>query len=332
MFETQKILIIGGTKGLGLSLAIQLKESGADVTITGRSKYELKKLKRIFGFKIKIFDVTKFRNIRDNVKNNKIKSKISSIEKFNNTLGNDDYDLIFYCVGYCRAGYFKDLSIDDYKNQMEVNYLGAIKCLKHFHNLRNRENGANPVQNKLHNDERKKHNRNIIISRNKLIKPLTFVMIGSTLSVTSIPGYSAYSTSKTALKSLFDNLYLELLKEKISLKIFLVTNMMTEGFINENKTKPEFTKKIDNYGKPLCPDYAAKLIIDKIYNNQICFYKNFGPFLPNSGESIIVSDLFTEFFLIKSEFSGLRQFILIPFAVIFYWCWKNFLTIKFLAA
>lgn len=336
-FRKKKVLIIGGTNGLGLSLASQLKEKGAKVTITGRSKKDLKKLKNIFSFKVKKVDVTVNYCPKKTCCGN-VGSNDSS--KQNICLGylpfHGSFDIVFYCAGYCSAGYFKDKSVDDYKNEMDVNYIGAIKCLKHFYSLRNNEEYAQWSASK-HEYKRSASRKSKGIAENakKTVKetqskPLTFVLIGSTLSVTPIPGYSAYAPTKAALKSLFDNLHLELIKENIFLKIFIATNMKTKGYMDENRKKPDFTKKIDSYGYIMCPEDAAKVLLDNIVSFPAFGHNIMSYYLGKYGNSIIVSDFFSEMLLIKSDFNGLKQFLLAPFATAFYWIWKMFLTKKFL--
>lgn len=272
-FKDKKILIIGGSSGLGLSLGLQLSELGSNVTITGRNKKKLENIRKYSFLNVLYFDSDEkninFNKIFGNEKDDESKRTYDKNAKVE-----ENYDIIYYCAGTCIPGYFNDLNIDTYVSQINTNLIGALKSLKYFKN----------------------HNK----------KPFEFILIGSTLSVTSIPGYSAYKISKSGLKALFDSLYLELKKHNIKLKIFLACNILTPGFINENKIKPKFTKRIDNLGFVVNVDEMAKKII-------------------KDNLDVGVSDFFTEMMLIGNEIWSLKQIFLIPVSFLVCNFWKFWL-------
>ena len=55
-----KIIITGGSSGIGKATAKLLKEAGANVLITGRDQLKLEKVGLLLGVKTKVFDVSKF--------------------------------------------------------------------------------------------------------------------------------------------------------------------------------------------------------------------------------------------------------------------------------
>ncbi|EPR79189.1 Short chain dehydrogenase [Spraguea lophii 42_110] len=109
--EGNQILIIGGSTGLGISLAIQLQDMGCKVYIAGRNLEKLKHLQKIHGFNFYVLDVRDINTLK------------VITEKFN---------YVFYCAGYCVPGYFIDLKIEDFKQMMDTNFFGCINTLKYL--------------------------------------------------------------------------------------------------------------------------------------------------------------------------------------------------------
>ncbi|KAM0688624.1 3-dehydrosphinganine reductase [Conglomerata obtusa] len=252
-FSNKKALIIGGSSGLGLSLAKLLKKLNADVTIASRNVSSFQKM-----FNTYILDVT-------------------NLESF--TKLESSYDYIFCCAGSAKAQYFSDLHPSDYRSQFELNYMGTINSLYHFY----------------------KHNK----------RPFSFIMISSTTAYFTFPGYSAYAPTKAALKSFFDSAFMEMKKSNINLYIYYVNSMETPGFENENATKPSFTKEIEG-SAGMCPDFAARRLINGMAQNNV-----------------IVSDLLTNFFRVKSEACSLTDYLMVPFSFMIYPLIRLFVKIKF---
>lgn len=100
-YEGKKILIIGGTAGLGLALAEKLSKYNS-VTVSGR----------------KYFDTQQYRF-------NYIKMDVTKEIEFGY-----EYDVIFFCAGFAKCKYFADYTEDELRVGFEVNYWGPIKALQ----------------------------------------------------------------------------------------------------------------------------------------------------------------------------------------------------------
>lgn len=98
------------------------------------------------------------------------------------------YDYIFCCSATSSPAYFTDQLLEVFEQTMDTNYLGAVRILKHFSAVNKR--------------------------------PFRFIMVGSPLSLLSIPGYSSYSPSASALLSFFHSVYEEMRKLGIHLHFF----------------------------------------------------------------------------------------------------------------
>lgn len=101
----KNILIIGGSSGLGLALAINLQVRGFNITIASRHKEILILLCNIHKFNYIILDIC-----------NKLNFELK-------------YDYIICTVGSATTGMFNNLKLKDYKKDIKLNYLGPINLL-----------------------------------------------------------------------------------------------------------------------------------------------------------------------------------------------------------
>ena len=102
----RKIVIIGGSSGIGAAITKILSENGADLTITGRNKAKLEKIK---AENQNIKSISSF----DFTNENSVKDFFNSIDEFD--------DLIIVAAGSPKTGLFLNndslSSINDYINQ-----------------------------------------------------------------------------------------------------------------------------------------------------------------------------------------------------------------------
>ncbi len=105
----RNILIIGGNSGVGLQIATQLAEKGDQVFAASRSDSELSQIR---GVQFQPFDVTK---------------KDTALEL------PETLDGMVYCPGTINLKPFGRLSDDDFQNELEVNFLGAVRAIRLAH-------------------------------------------------------------------------------------------------------------------------------------------------------------------------------------------------------
>lgn len=99
--QNRKILIVGGTSGLGLEIAKQLSEKGHDVTVTGRDINHVPK-----GLTAIRVDLTE-----------------------DYRLPNPGFQDVIYAAGFSQIGHITDLSKTGIEEMMEVGQTGYIKLL-----------------------------------------------------------------------------------------------------------------------------------------------------------------------------------------------------------
>ncbi|AFM99369.1 hypothetical protein EHEL_110950 [Encephalitozoon hellem ATCC 50504] len=255
----KKVLVVGGSSGLGLAFAQILKKAGNDVTITSRSAKRLKLLKREWGFGTKVLDV----------------STMDAQEP-------SDFDYIFCCAGISYPSYFTDQSLELFKETMATNYLGTVAVLKHY------------------------------VAANK--KPMGFVMVGSTLSLLTFPGFSSYSPTKAALLSLFYTLRDEMAKLDVKLYFYNTASIQTPGLERENQTKPAYTRAIEEMVPPSSAQERALVFLNGMKKR-----------------SIVASDIFTYLCQIRLECECLSDYLLFPMSVVVVFILRIYVRWKFKA-
>lgn len=97
------VLIVGGSSGIGFDLIKKLAKQGNQV-------YNLSRTAPEFTSNHYPFDVT--------------------TDEFPTTLEVEQLDGLVYCPGTINLKPFRSLKLDDYKNDMDVNFFGAIKVIK----------------------------------------------------------------------------------------------------------------------------------------------------------------------------------------------------------
>jgi gluconate 5-dehydrogenase len=176
-------LIVGGNRGLGLSMAKALAEAGASICIAARSAKEnektVQKLKELYHTDCisTICDVTSEESVKETVR--------QTVERFGKI------DILINSAGINIRGAIEDLSLEDFNKVQQVNVTGSWLVCKE----------VVPVM--------KKNGYGRIIN------------MASMLAVTAIPERTPYATSKGAILQLTRSLAMELAKEGINVNAIL---------------------------------------------------------------------------------------------------------------
>ncbi|KAI9924800.1 3-dehydrosphinganine reductase [Aspergillus wentii] len=251
--EGRTVVITGGSDGMGKAVACQLSEKGANVVIVART---LKKLQvSIEGVKALAANPVKQKfhyisaDLTDPAECERV---INEVTEWNNGI---PPDVVWCCAGYCNPGYFIDTPVQTLKDQMDTVYWTAANTA--HATLRK---WLVPVRPSQQTPTPRRH----------------LIFTCSTLAFVPIAGYGPYSPAKAAIRSLSDTLSQEVEMyngSRISktrheapaadVKIHTVFPMgiLSPGFDNEQKMKPELTKKLEEADKPQSPNEVAKISI-----------------------------------------------------------------------
>lgn len=243
-FAKNKLVVIsGGSQGLGKEMARVFVEKGSDVVVVSRTESKLKQV------------VTELENYRiaDSQKISYIAADVAdpvqSDRVFAQELGGVP-DIVVCCAGGATPGLFVDIPTDQLAHNMRLVYDTAL----YFSHAALKVMGPQGSQDRI-----KRH----------------LVFCSSVLAVFPFIGYSSYGPGKAAIRALADILRQECIPYNISVSNVLPGNMQTEGFEEEERTKPQITKIIEGPSAAKDPRAVALQVIRDLEKGHQMVYTDF---------------------------------------------------------
>lgn len=248
------VIISGGSKGIGKSLAKRFAELGTHVTIIARNEGDLKeakveierhrKNKNVQQIRYVSMDLTKI-NFPSNTTSDDTNPQQDLIEKI---LGEHDRcDILINCCGSSIPSRFEDISQQQFRFMMDVNYFSAVNLTRVLLPvMKARSLSMHGSNSKLCNGGGR------------------IVFVSSICGLLSFFGFSAYSASKFALVGLAEALQMELKPFDIGVTVSFPPDTDTPGYEAENQIKPSLTFKMSETGNIYSPDQVANSLIDDI--------------------------------------------------------------------
>ncbi len=221
-YAGKRVLIVGGSKGIGRSLAVRLASRRASVCIAARGEVGLADvaadLRDSFGGRhaCVAFDVADPRSIQ------------SARDRVLDALGG--LDVVVCASGTARAAGFLDAPEDDFRRMMEVNYLGHVNVVRAF---------APTLTAQGHG---------------------SICLLSSIVAFVPIYGYSAYAASKGAIVAFGESLRQEMKLHGVRVTLFYPPTTDTPGLEEENRTKPDAVWAIESqsgWNRIYSPDEVA---------------------------------------------------------------------------
>ncbi|KAJ3142000.1 3-dehydrosphinganine reductase [Physocladia obscura] len=279
------VVVTGGSRGLGLSLATRFARSGANVTLVARASPSLDAaLSSVAAaaanpasVRAVAVDLSDYLATKEKIAvllKEVITSKSSHFLNTVNNINNNDYKTgkIDWLIANAGASYpdflANQLSVENslVDATISTNYYTALNIIRSvFAAIKESTNITHNIPANITNSSADITTQKPTVSgftpAESALLPSKIIIVGSTLSFISFLGYSAYSSSKYALRGLADSLRSELLPLNINVHFLHPGNMDTPGYIVENTSKPSIVKKIDGASQLVSAGDAADALI-----------------------------------------------------------------------
>ena len=232
-FQNKLIIICGASAGIGLETTRILFRMGANICLIARNREPLQNAKDSL-FKENHSENQFIEIITcDSTDMDRLKPLL---EVFISNHGCPDY--LINAVGFALPHYIQDLTLQDFKNNMNVNYFGElIPTLIVLPHMIEKKGGH-------------------------------IAFISSMMGYFGIMGYATYAPSKFAVTGLAEVLRHELKPYHINISVLFPPDTNTPGFEKENQTKPEECRMLSETIKPLEPQVVAQAFVKGILKRQ----------------------------------------------------------------
>jgi len=233
LFKGKSAFLIGGSSGIGRAIANQFVQLGGSVLIIARRQNILEQAA----------DEIKQQIMKESQFVEFISCDATDMEKLKPLL--DDFiknhgipDYLFNLVGRAIPGYIEKYTLDDFKENMNLNYYGQLVptliILPYFMK------------------ERKGH----------------LIFFSSMMGYMGMMGYGAYAPTKFAIVGLAEALRNEVKPHKIKCSIVYPPDTNTPGLTTENEGKPPECAIMSETAGLIEPEEVAEYVIKKILKNK----------------------------------------------------------------
>ncbi|KAF8477204.1 putative 3-ketosphinganine reductase [Kalaharituber pfeilii] len=229
------IVVTGGSQGMGLSVAHELSSRGASVVIIARDQSKLDAALQSVQSRAVDPDAQQFLSVSADLTDPKaVEAAFARIAEW---AGGRAPDVVWTCAGAAQCGLLAELGTDVFEAQMKTNYLSALYTAHAAIKLM--------VSHPQPTSSPKRH----------------IVFTSSVLAFVGLTGYTPYAPAKAALKALAECLRQECVLYDIDVHCCFPATIFSPGFENEQKTKPEVTKMLEEGDDGQTPEEVAKKCI-----------------------------------------------------------------------
>jgi 3-dehydrosphinganine reductase len=239
-FEGKNVYVVGGSTGIGLSVAKIMADLGANLIIFSRKKEKLEAaLKVITTHKKGDSQRLTYKQLDVSIYNDVKAAMEASVQEFGTP------DVLINCAGRAIPNYFQRIPYDQFDQTMRINLYGMW-------------------------------NTTSVLVPHMMKRGEGYIV--NTSSVTGFLGtfgYTDYSASKFAVIGFSEALKSELASHGIKVSVLCPPDTDTPGFQNENKTKPPETAAMSENLKLMHPDDVARSLIRGMMKGKFIILSNF---------------------------------------------------------
>jgi 3-dehydrosphinganine reductase len=221
-FAERSAIVFGASEGTGLAVAQALASEVRGIGLISRSREKLARAKATMNSKSKLHaveaDVTSPTDVQ------------KAFEACIAALG--PAGIVINCAGAAHPGYFEDLSVEIFEEQIRRHLIGTVNVFK----------AAIP-------------------HLTAQTAPTRLVTTASVLGLFGMFGYSAYAASKHAVVGLASSLRSEYARTQMRISVLCPPSIDTPGFATENKIKPAAVLKAELKGGVLKPEAVAAALL-----------------------------------------------------------------------
>lgn len=199
-YDGKRVLVVGGSRGIGRALALLMARRGARVCVAARGTDDLEKVVAELPpvaagpHGLATFDTA------DGVAVARARAGVLA------ALGG--LDVLVCGSGSARAAGVFDTPADDYRRMLDINYLGHVNVVRAF-------------------------GPDLVAQRGGAI-----CLVSSLAALMPIYGYAAYAASKAALAAFAESLRQEMKLHGVNVVVHYPPTTDTPGLVEENRTKP----------------------------------------------------------------------------------------------
>lgn len=229
------IVVTGGSKGIGLSIAREFAARGAHLFLIARGLEALEEAQR---------------SILNDFPNTRVEYASCDVVDFDAVTHTVDTILEVYGeihgvvnnAGYAYPQYFDQLDPQDFLHTMEVDYLGSVYVTKAV--LPHLSAGA-------------------------------FIAFTSSVTgYIGTFGYTSYAAAKFAQRGFAESLEQELLEREIQVSVLCPPDTQTPGYDEENKSKPFETAELSKNARLMTSEDVAQRFVQKLIKGKFLINVN----------------------------------------------------------
>jgi 3-dehydrosphinganine reductase len=243
-FDGKSVLITGGSSGIGLATARLLAARGANVWLVARDAAKLESAKT------EVEGLRKYASQVVGVTSADVSVELQADQAVRQaSAGMGTPDVLINSAGVVYTGYFETLTADIFKNMMDINFFGTLNIIR----------AAVPGM---------------------LARGSGHILnICSMAGILPIFGYSAYGSSKFAVRGLSDTLRWELKPRGIRVSIAHPPDTDTPQLAYEATIKPFETKVIAGNSGVVSAERVARDLLNGIERNRYIILTGFDSWL-----------------------------------------------------